>query len=155
MQKVNVILSAEKPARTPAQDNANIARTNALHLELHARDIHFVPARGFYKGAEERSVVALIDDLDDFVWLSDLAFGTLGQESVLVVDANLVAVLYFADGRIERLGVMTRVNEFEARRQDAWTRVRRPMDVSEPFDYYVTVRDLAPISETIEVGLDA
>lgn len=139
---VNVILSAEHAARTPADDVANAKRTNALHAALHERGIAFLPARGCYKGVEERAVVTLIEDSDDYEWLLEHAFTECHQESVLVLDDNMIARLHYANGAVERLGVMEKVPEWIARSKDGWTRVPRPLDVLAPHDYWIVNRDL-------------
>jgi hypothetical protein len=146
--KVNVVMSAERPARTPAQDAENARRTNELHLALHERDIVFVPARGSYKGTEERSVVAANDDSDDYDWLLELAW-SFDQESVLVVDANYVARLVYAEGGIERAGMMVKVNERIARSKPGWTRISNGSPITPDFAYWTIDPEGTPLVEAV------
>jgi hypothetical protein len=141
--KVNLIMSAELRARTPAQDRENVARTNELHRQLNARGITFVPALGSYKGVEERSVCALVYDSDDYDWLLQLA-ARYGQESVLVVDLNRVARLVYMAGGVERIGMMERVPEHVARERDGWTRTRASTAPDSGFVWWAVNRDGTP-----------
>ena len=152
--RVNVILSAEKPARTPAQDRANVQRTNQLHQLLHAYGITFVPALGCYKGVEERSVVTYIDNSDDYELVLDMAWN-YQQESVLVVDRNHVARLVFAKGGIKRVGMMERVSEIVARSREGWTRTRASDAPDAGFTWWTVNHEATPRVEAYSEGDNA
>lgn len=122
--KLNVILSAHRPSRTPAQDVENARRANALQLWLHEHGLNFTAARGAYKGVEERSVVVQVTNDGDYDELLDHAFAELQQESVLVVNpVDGAARLHFENGDVKSIGYMHEAPEHVARARDAWTRV--------------------------------
>lgn len=146
---VSIVMSAELASRTPAGDAENMRRTAELHLALHERDLTFVPARGFYKGSEERSVVVLIDDSDDYDFVLALAFERFEQESVLVVDANYVARFVYAKGGIERAGMMVKVDERIARSREGWTRIGLGTPAAPQFDWWVLEREATPLVEAV------
>lgn len=135
--RLNVIMSAERAARTPGQDLANVQATNKLHGALYDRGMNFSPARGCYKGVEERAVVVAVGDSDDYDWLLEHAFTQLGQEAVLTVDPeDGYARMHYKDGRVERAGFMRQATEFEARQRDGWTRTPNPGTLP-PWTYFV------------------
>jgi len=124
MNPTQVIFSAERTARTPVQDVANAKRSTALLLWLSEHGYAFVPARGAYKGVEERSVVVLVNDAEAFDVLLFHVFDLLGQESVLLLDpVDGAASLRYADGRVEPIGYFHEAPEHVARSRDGWTRV--------------------------------
>lgn len=124
MSAINVILSAQ------LADASNNADRDAMLKEvLEERGIDFIPARGSYKGVEEQSIVTVIYFNDDLAFVKTVAFRVFGQESVLVIEPDLRAVLHYNDGRMEPIGYMHRIDdESEARKHDGWTRVRYPGD---------------------------
>jgi hypothetical protein len=133
-----IIMSAERPARTPAQDRDNAFRTNCLHRTLFDRGIDFTPARGSYKGDQERCVVIALEGATqgDAEFVRHLAFSVFQQESILVVGGDsMCATLVYSGETSEPLGVMTKVAMEDALRCDAWTRVRN----ASGFDYWVAL----------------
>jgi hypothetical protein len=142
VNEMQVIFSAERPARTPAQDLENAKRSTALQLWLSEMGYEYTPARGCYKGVEERSVVVLVDNDSDFDELLFHAFDMLGQESVLLLDpTDGSAALRYDDGRVEPIGYFHQVPEHVARARDGWTRViKGAMQHSETAWYVVSDR---------------
>lgn len=143
---MQVIFSAERVARTPSQDMDNAKRSTALQLWLSENGYAYVPARGAYKGVEERSVVVRVDDDGAYDALLFHAFELLGQESVLLLDpASGAARLRFGDGREQALGYMHSVPEHVARARDGWTRVVKGAGQFTETQWYI-VSDELPLT---------
>jgi hypothetical protein len=117
-----VLISASR-ASWPCE--ANDDATESLRSQLAARDFDFVQVRGCYKGKEEDSFLVLCDPIAD-----DYELGMLiglanrhGQESILLVDAQRHATLFYLGSDPEAIpGTFQAVSVTEARQCDAWTR---------------------------------
>lgn len=102
----------------------NERRTQFLAQQLTAAEVDWSNVTGAYKGSHEVSFLALLPNGDD-----SYAFRTVerlcrayGQESLLYVDGQRQATLYYLDGRVEPIGVFHAVTEVDALERDGWTR---------------------------------
>ncbi len=111
------VISAELPTCAPAW---NVARTAHLKSLLLANGSRFVSVTGSYKGEIENSFAVLTPTVVDRLTVDGFA-ELMGQESVLHVDAQRNAVLWFiASGKSETVGRWGPVESIVG--IDAWTR---------------------------------
>jgi len=124
-----IILSAEHKSQTP---EGNAIRTQTLSDCIEDIGLRFDTADGVYKGGIEKSFVVLVKDQLEIDALTDFAFKTFDQESVLYQDANQEAYLLFKDGKTEQLGILQRVEKEVALKKDNYTILNE--------EYYTTVK---------------
>ena len=118
-----VVLSAERTEYTP---EVNQWRTQSLESQLSARDLQFRPVLGVYKGHAEASFLVFLPPVPDHAAYTLTMLRQLGrrwgQESVLHVDANRLAVLLFTDNRAPiELGAWETVSPATAQNADGYT----------------------------------
>lgn len=98
--------------------------TGSLATEMGAIDKYGLKQlkalRGSYKGKTEISHLIEFQSLQDLRSILALA-GEYSQESILVLDPERNAELYYIGGGIESLGRFVNVTQDEALKQNAWT----------------------------------
>ena len=125
-----IILSAESSKNT---HEGNRARTETLKGVLTDCQISFDTALGVYNNeATEDSIVAIINNADEYQAVIDFAFLNFDQESILYQDANQEAHLVFANGTSERLGRLEAVEKEVALKTGSYTLLN---DI-----YYTTIK---------------
>ena len=113
-----VIVSAEL-SHLSAEENDQ--RSEALEAMLEAKHLSYKPVLGCYKGKRENSFLVLAAGRYVFSEVMSLA-RAYGQESILYVDSDRAATLYFLDDRAPvGLGLYREVSEQAALQQDAYT----------------------------------
>jgi hypothetical protein len=118
------ILSAERAGLRPSQ---NEWRTTRLRRDLAMDGVAYSEADGCYSGTCERSFIVVTkggEGSDDWGYVVRKA-REWHQESVLHVDANGYATLYFLEtGKHEPLGSFQELPEAVAKQASAFTRTR-------------------------------
>lgn len=102
-----VILSAELSTLSPEGNERRNSLLNDMITEL---KLPFKQALGVYKGTSEKSFVVVVNEQADIEVLSNFAFKSFGQESILHQDANQLARLIYSDGKTEILGKLVQVS---------------------------------------------
>lgn len=107
MELVNIMYTVFISACNKACDaSENKTATNSLeHALKGASRLGFIPAQGVYKGSKEESFVGHVTSMQHVAELLELS-KLYEQESILVVDSNDSAFLFYTDGAIEYLGTM-------------------------------------------------
>lgn len=113
-----VVLSSERSVLPP---EINARRTDHLKSTLEEMLPDFTPVIGQYKGTTEKSFLVRIHDEDEYEHARLIA-KEADQESILLVDDDLVAHLVFLDsGDIVPVGIWTLVSFETPPDLDAWT----------------------------------
>lgn len=113
-----VVLSAEV-SKLPQE--LNVRRTDHLKTTLDELLPDYTPVIGSYKGKTEKSFLVRIHDEDEYEQARYIA-KEASQESILLVDDDLVAHLVYLDsGDIVPVGIWTLVSFETPPDLDAWT----------------------------------
>ena len=113
-----VILSAELSSLSLTENDRRTTLLNDMIAEL---KLPFKPAKGVYKGSAENSFVVVVNDQADIDTLTNFAFKSFAQESVLHQDSNQLARLIYANGTMETLGKLVQVDKETAQKLDNYT----------------------------------